>query len=159
MMGASWGRNAPYNRLKKRETSNTMILIIGCGRLGGNLAARLDAAGQEVTVLDPDRRNLDANLPRDFKGRVVEGIEIDNAVLTRAGIQRATALVAVGRDESTNVMAADVARRVFQVPRIVVRIDEPRLAELYRQDGFEVVSPVLAGTLSVERALQLSEVN
>lgn len=135
-----------------------MILIIGCGRLGGNLAARLDAAGHDVTVLDPDRRNLDDNLPRAFRGRVVQGIEIDNAVLIRAGIERATALVAVGRDESTNVMAADVARRVFQVPRIVVRIDEPRLAELYRQDGFEVVSPILTGTLSVEQALQLSEV-
>jgi trk system potassium uptake protein TrkA len=130
-----------------------MILIIGCGRLGGSLATRLSAAGQEVTVLDHDSVNLDANLARDFKGRIIAGMEIDNEVLIRAGIKRAVAVVAVARDESTNMMAADVARKIFDVPRIVVRIDNVRMAELYRQEGFEVISPILEGTLALERAL------
>ncbi|MNT86219.1 potassium transporter peripheral membrane component [compost metagenome] len=84
---------------------------------------------------------------------MVVGIEIDNEVLTRAGIREATAMAAVSRDESTNVMAADAARHIFGVPTIVVRIDEPRLAELYRQEGYAVVSPVVEGAMSVERAL------
>ena len=130
-----------------------MILIVGCGRLGGSLATRLVAAGQDVTVLDHDRRNFDANLPRGFKGRTVEGMEIDNDVLRRAGIERADALAAVSRDESTNMMAADVAKKIFKVPRIVVRIDEPRMADLYRAEGFEVISPIVEGTLALERAL------
>lgn len=130
-----------------------MILIIGCGRLGGSLATRLAAAGNEVTVLDHDNTNLDANLPRDFKGRIVSGMEIDNEVLIRAGIKRANAVVAVARDESTNMMAADVARKIFNVPRIVVRVDNVRMAELYRREGFEVISPILEGTLALERAL------
>lgn len=130
-----------------------MILIVGCGRLGGSLATRLVAAGQDVTVLDHDRRNFDANLPRGFKGRTVEGMEIDNDVLRRAGIERANSLAAVSRDESTNMMAADVAKKIFKVPRIVVRIDEPRMADLYRAEGFEVISPIVEGTLALERAL------
>jgi trk system potassium uptake protein TrkA len=130
-----------------------MILIIGCGRLGGNLATRLAAAGHEVTVLDHDPVNLDANLPRDFKGRIVVGMEIDNEVLIRAGIKRAYAVAAVARDESTNMMAADVARKIFDVPRIVVRIDNLRMAELYRREGFEVISPIQEGSLALERAL------
>ena len=130
-----------------------MILIVGCGRLGSGLAVRLVAAGQDVTILDHDRRNFDANLPRGFKGRTVEGLEIDNDVLKRAGIASASAVAAVARDESTNMMTADVARRIFKVPRIVVRIDEPRLAELYRADGFIVISPVYEGTMALERAL------
>ena len=130
-----------------------MILIIGCGRLGGNLASRLIASGQEVTILDHDRRNFDANLPRNFKGRTVEGMEIDNDVLRRAGIETAYAVAAVARDESTNMMAADVASKIFKVKRIVVRIDEPRMAELYRQAGCEVISPIVEGTLALERAL------
>lgn len=134
-----------------------MILIIGCGRLGGSLATRLAAAGQEVTILDHDRRNFDANLPRGFRGRTVEGMEIDNDVLKRAGIEKASALAAVARDESTNMMAADVGRRIFKVPRIVVRIDEPRMAELYRREGFEVISPIVEGTLALERALAKRE--
>ena len=130
-----------------------MILIVGCGRLGGSLATRMVAAGQDVTVLDHDRRNFDINLPRGFKGRTVEGREIDNDVLRRAGIERATAVAAVARDESTNMMTADVARKIFKVPLVVVRIDEPRMADLYRADGYEVISPIVEGTLALERAL------
>ena len=130
-----------------------MILIIGCGRLGGSLATRLTAAGHEVTVLDHDPRALDANLPRDFQGRIVAGMEIDNEVLVRAGIKRARAVAAVARDESTNMMAADAARKFFGVPQILVRIDNLRMAELYRREGFEVISPILEATLALERAL------
>lgn len=133
------------------------ILVIGCGRLGASLAMRLEGAGHEVTVVEHDRGNLEANLPREFAGKVVVGIEIDNEVLTRAGIREAAAVAAVARDESTNVMAADAARHVFGVQRIVVRIDDPRLAALYRQEGFDVVSPVAEGALSVEHALVRGE--
>lgn len=125
-----------------------MILIVGCGRLGGSLAARLVAAGQQVTVLDHERRNFEANLPRGFKGRTIEGTEIDSEVLKRAGIEQADAVAAVARDESTNMMTADVARNLFNVSRIVVRIDEPRMAALYRADGFEVISPIVEGALA-----------
>jgi trk system potassium uptake protein TrkA len=130
-----------------------MILIVGCGRLGGSLATRLAAAGQDVTVLDHDRRNFDINLPRGFKGRTIEGMEIDNDVLRRAGIERANAVAAVARDESTNMMTADVAKKIFGVQRVVVRIDEPRMADLYRAAGYEVISPIVEGTLALERAL------
>jgi trk system potassium uptake protein TrkA len=130
-----------------------MILIIGCGRLGSSLARRLVADGKEVTVLDHDRSNFEANLPRDFKGRTITGMEIDNEVLIRAGIERAAAVAAVARDESTNMMAADAARKIFGVPKVVVRIDDLRLAELYRREGYEVISPILEGTLALERAL------
>lgn len=130
-----------------------MILIVGCGRLGSTFATRLVASGKQVTVLDHDRLNFEANLPRDFKGRTVLGMEIDNEVLKRAGIERAETFVAVARDESTNMMAADVARKIFKVPQIIVRIDDNRMAEVYRQEGFEVISPIMEGTLALERAL------
>jgi trk system potassium uptake protein TrkA len=130
-----------------------MILIIGCGRLGSSLAVRMAATGEEVTVLDHDPLNFDSNLPRDFQGRTIQGMEIDNDVLIRAGIKRARAIAAVARDESTNMMAADVARNIFKVPRIVVRIDNLRMAELYRQEGFEVISPIQEGTMAIEYAL------
>lgn len=130
-----------------------MILIVGCSKLGSNLAVRLAREGDAVTIVDPDRRNLEANLPRDFSGTVVEGPGTDAEVLIRAGIKRATAVVAVARDLSTNLMTADVARLVYQVPQVLVRIDDPRLADFYRAQGFEVISPILEGALSAERAL------
>lgn len=134
-----------------------MFLIVGCGRLGGTLATRLVAAGHEVVVLDHDRRNFDANLPRGFKGRIVEGMAIDNDVLRRAGITRADAVAAVAREESTNMMVADVAKKIFGVERVVVRIDEPRMAALYRSTGFIVISPIAEGSVALVGALTRSD--
>lgn len=134
-----------------------MVLIIGCGRLGGSLASRLAAHGVDVTVLGNDRRAFEVNLPRDFSGRTVYGMEIDSDVLEKAGIKDATVVAALGRDEPTNMMAAQVAKRVFNVPRVLVRIDSPELATLYRQQGFEVVSPILQGTNELEQDLLSKE--
>lgn len=130
-----------------------MILIVGCGRLGASFASRTLEGGEEVVMLDHDRLNFAQHLPRDFKGRTVTGMEIDKDVLTRAGIEDARAVVIVSRDESTNMMVADVARHVFGVERIIIRIDQPQLAALYRSQNFEVLSPIAAATDLLERSL------
>lgn len=130
-----------------------MILIVGCGRLGASFAMRMLELGADVTILDYDRQNFAANLPRDFRGRMVSGMEIDTDVLRRAGIEEARAVVVVSRDESTNMMVADVARNMFGIDRIIVRIDQPQMMELYRDSGFEVVSPIAEATDLLERKL------
>jgi trk system potassium uptake protein TrkA len=128
-----------------------MILVVGCGRLGASFAQRVLEKGGEVTVLDYDRNNFAIHLPKDFKGRTVAGMEIDTDVLRRAGIEEARAVVIVSRDESTNMMVADVARHVFGIDNIIVRIDQPQLLELYRTQGFEVLSPIAEATDLLER--------
>jgi len=132
-----------------------MILVVGCGRLGASFAQRVLERGGEVTVLDYDRQNFATHLPKDFKGRTVTGMEIDTDVLRRAGIEEARAVVIVSRDESTNMMVADVARHVFGIDNIIVRIDQPQLLELYRSQGFEVLSPIAEATDSLERRLSV----
>lgn len=131
-----------------------MILIIGCGRLGASLANRLTIAGYEVVVVDHLRENFQNNLPRDFPGKTLIGMEIDSNVLKRAGITRASAVVCVSRDENTNMMAADVARLQFGVQNVTVRIDQPQLVEAYRANGYAVISPVIEATNALEVALR-----
>lgn len=130
-----------------------MYLIIGCGRLGASLAIRLANEGHAVVVLDHLRENFHLNLPRDFKGKTIAGMEIDEAVLRRAGIERATAVICVARDENTNMMAADVARLRFNVQNVIVRIDQPNLVEAYRASGYEVISPISEATTALEASL------
>ncbi len=132
-----------------------MILVVGCGRLGASFAQRVLERGGEVTVLDYDRQSFATQLPKDFKGRTVAGMEIDTDVLRRAGIEEARAVVIVSRDESTNMMVADVARNVFGIERIIVRIDQPQMLELYRSQGFEVLSPIAEATDLLERKLSV----
>ncbi|HEY9900712.1 MAG TPA: NAD-binding protein [Pantanalinema sp.] len=130
-----------------------MYLIVGCGRLGASLAIRLATEGHEVVILDHLRENFHLNLPRDFKGKTIAGMEIDEAILRRAGIARAKAVICVARDENTNMMAADVARLMFNVQNVIVRIDQPNLVEAYRQGGFEVISPISMATSALEASL------
>ncbi|MBM3266326.1 MAG: TrkA family potassium uptake protein [Candidatus Sericytochromatia bacterium] len=131
-----------------------MILVIGCGRLGSNFAMRMAEAGHDVTVLDWDRGNFASYLPKEFPGRSFVGMEIDAEILRRAGIEESSVVVIVSRDEATNMMVADLAREVFAIERIIVRIDQPRLRTLYEEAGYEVLSPVLEAALSLERRVE-----
>jgi len=130
-----------------------MILVVGCGRLGASIAQRVAERGGEVTILDYDRQSFATHLPKDFKGRMVTGMEIDTDVLRRAGIEEARSVVIVSRDESTNMMVADVARHVFGIENIIVRIDQPQLHDLYKSLGFDVLSPIAEATELLERRL------
>ncbi|MNY52824.1 Trk system potassium uptake protein TrkA [compost metagenome] len=121
--------------------------------MGASLAIRLANKGHDVVILDHLRENFHLNLPRDFKGKTIAGMEIDEAILRRAGIERAQAVICVARDENTNMMAADVARLMFNVSNVIVRIDQPHLVEAYRNNGFEVISPISEATNALETSL------
>jgi trk system potassium uptake protein TrkA len=128
------------------------IVILGCGRVGAYLARMLVAEGQQVTVID---RNAEAfhRLGSDFTGNLVVGTGIDEDVLRRAGIEQAEAFVAVTNGDNTNVMAAQVAREIFGVPRVICRIYDPLREEIYRSLGLETICPTLWGATRIKEAL------
>jgi len=115
------------------------VVIVGCGRVGGGLAAGLAAAGDVVAVIDKDPKAFE-RLGEDFTGQAVEGIGFDRDVLERAGVARADALVAVTGGDNSNVVAARVARDAYRVPRVIARIHDPRRAALYEELGIVTVS-------------------
>jgi trk system potassium uptake protein TrkA len=116
------------------------VIIMGCGRVGAELAAQLDQEGHQVTVLDI---NPDAfrRLPPDFKGRRVVGNGIDQDVLRRIGVAEADVFIAVTQGDNRNVMAAQIAKHIFNVPRAICRIYDPVREEIYRDLGLETYSP------------------
>ena len=121
------------------------IIIMGCGRLGVHLARRLDQENHDVTVID---RNSDsfARLGADFRGTLILGTGIDEDVMRRAGIEYADAFVAVSNGDNTNAMAAEIAKLVFKVPRVVARLYDPVREETYHTLGLmETVCPTVIG--------------
>ena len=110
------------------------IIVMGCGRSGAYLARHLDQEGHDVTVID---RNSDsfARLGSDFRGTMVLGTGIDEDVLRRAGIENADAFVAVSNGDNTNAMAAEIAKLVFKVPRVVARLYDPVRENTYHALG------------------------
>jgi trk system potassium uptake protein TrkA len=116
------------------------IVIVGCGRVGGQLATDFSASGHQVTTIDV-RRQAFRHLPTDFAGNVILGTGIDEDVLRSAGIKEADVFIAVTDDDNTNIMAAQIARVVYSVPRVVLRIYDPVRADIYRQLGLTTICP------------------
>ncbi|MFC1931831.1 potassium channel family protein [Chloroflexota bacterium] len=116
------------------------IVIMGCGRVGAQLAALLDADGHTVTVLDIDTRSF-RRLKPTFGGTALVGNGIDQEALKRANIEKADVFVALTQGDNRNVMAAQIAKYIFNVPRVICRIYDPLRRELYDALGLEAFSP------------------
>jgi len=120
------------------------VVIMGCGRVGSSLAARLSEEGHDVTVLDT-RPDAFRRLPSNFKGKKHIGNGIDQDVLARIGLSEADAFIAVTQGDNRNVLATQVAKHIFGVPRTLCRIYDPIREEMYRGLGLETISPTVMG--------------
>ena len=130
---------------------------MGCGRVGSELAARLEARGHTVSVID--KREIAFRMLRfDFKGQKVHGYGFDEDVLREAGIERAGAFAAVSNGDNSNIVAARLAREKFEVPTVVARIYDPRRAEIYQRLGIPTVATVKWATDQVMRILIPDEI-
>jgi trk system potassium uptake protein TrkA len=121
------------------------VVIMGCGRVGAWLARLLDADGHQVTILDNDPYSFRRlNFPRqlnNFKGTALVGNGIDQEALKRAGIEEADVFFALTQGDNRNVMACQIAKHIFNVPRAICRIYDPLRQEMYSNLGLEAISP------------------
>lgn len=128
------------------------ILIVGCGRVGAELALSVSQGGHDVTIVDQNSAAFD-RLGSDFKGRTVQGIAFDRAVLERAGIETSDAFAAATSSDNANVIAARIARDIFRVPNIVARIYNPNRREVYERLGLQTVASSSWGAQRMEQLL------
>ena len=110
------------------------IVIIGCGRVGSTLARMMYRDGHNVTVVDQQSEAF-RRLGTKFKGSRIIGNGIDEDVMRRAGIENADVLIAVTQGDNRNIMAAQIAQHIFQIPKVIARIYDPVRADRYRQLG------------------------
>jgi len=128
------------------------VVVVGCGRVGRELAVELEKDGHSVAVMDKDR-NAFHQLPDSFGGKAVLGFGFDRDHLEQAGIREAAALAAVTNGDNTNILTARIARETYEVPHVVARIYDPRRAVIYRQLGIATVAAVAWTTDQVLRRL------
>lgn len=128
MMGAVW-----------RNGGTVHVVVMGCGRVGSDIAARLDGDGHSVAIIDRNPRMF-SRLPLEFGGKKVEGVGFDREVLEEAGIKTAGAFASVASGDNSNIVAARIAKEHYNVPQVVARIADPRRAELYERLGITTVS-------------------
>ena len=128
------------------------VIVVGCGRVGRDLAMALDRDGHTVNVIDKDR-NAFHELPEGFGGKAVLGFGFDRDHLEQAGIREADALAAVTNGDNSNILTARIARETYEVDHVVARIYDPRRAVIYRQLGIATVAAVAWTTDQVLRRL------
>jgi len=135
------------------------VIIMGCGRVGAELAVMLEQEGHEVTVLDSDPAAFGplGYLPEEFRGIRMVGNGIDQDALRRAGIEQADAFVSATRGDNRNVMACQIAKHVFNVPRVVSRVFDPIREEMYRSLGLRTINPTRIQARLLKEALEKEE--
>ena len=114
------------------------VVIVGCGRVGALIASTLADAGHTVTVIDTSTLAFD-RLPDDFKGTAIRGNGTDEEVLRRAGTQGADLFLSLTEGDNRNVMSAQIAAEVFDVKRVIAKINDPLRAEAYAELGIATI--------------------
>lgn len=127
------------------------IVIVGCGRVGVELALALHQK-HSISMIDRDMRAFD-RLGMHFNGRTIQGDGLDRTALERAGIAQAEALAAVTSSDNVNAITARIARDVFHVRRVVARLYSPRRATIYERFNLQIVSSSSWGAQRIEQLL------
>lgn len=114
------------------------VIVVGCGRVGSQLANLLSVEGHNVTVIDKDGDAF-RRLGTTFNGITMRGLGFDEEVLVEAGIHSCDSFAAVTDLDNTNLMAAEVARKIFGVKHAVARLYNPVRERTYQQLGLDYV--------------------
>ena len=132
-------------------------LIVGCGRLGAELAYRLYQRGHVVSIIDLDEKAF-TKLPADFQGRFSEGSALNRDVLHRAGIEECDSVAVVTDSDSLNAVVGHLARDTFKVPNVVVRNYDPRYRSIQEAFGLQGISSLSWGAQRIEEMMYHTDV-
>ncbi len=128
------------------------VVVVGCGRVGSELANALELDGHSVSIIDKNRYAF-RRLPDSFAGKAIVGFGFDRSHLEDAGVKEADALAAVTNGDNTNILTARIARETYEIRNVVARIYDPRRAAIYQRLGIPTVATVAWTTDQVLRRL------
>lgn len=121
-------------------------VIVGCGRVGAELAQVLQTREFSVSIIDKDANAFEQRLLPGFSGKRLVGVGFDQEILEEAGIRDAQIFVSVTRGDNTNIVAARIAKEHYNVPKVAALIYDPRRAQMYERLGISTVAEVAWAT-------------
>lgn len=129
------------------------VVIMGCGRVGAELAGELSRGGNDVLILDTDETAF-RFLPDGFTGQTFVGNGIDLDILRKIGIEKADVFVSATRGDNRNVMAAQIAKHIFGVKVVASRVFDPLREEMYRNMGLRTINPTRVQAKRLKRIIE-----
>jgi len=129
------------------------FIVVGCGRVGAELAYRLFKNGHQVVVVDNDKQSFNRLHP-DFRGRTTEGEAISADTLERAGIDKADGIALVTNSDTMNVIVGHTVRTYYpHVKQIIVRNYDPAMRDMLEAFGLQIVSSTAWGAERLQELL------
>lgn len=126
--------------MKNKNNDNLYLVIIGCGKVGANVASRASSMGHNVVVIDKDEKAFE-NLTVEFTGFTVFGDATEKDVLMEAKVDRADYVFILTEDDNTNFLISMACKYYFAVKNVVARVYEPDNIQLFKEYNVEVISP------------------
>ncbi|MBU1871922.1 MAG: TrkA family potassium uptake protein, partial [Candidatus Omnitrophica bacterium] len=115
------------------------VIIAGCGRVGAELAKLLSNEGHDVVIIDKNQTAF-SRLGGTFNGITTIGNCFDLDLLKSAGVEKANVFCALTNGDNTNLVSAQVAKKVFNVPKVIARVYDPERAQIYQSLGLDIIS-------------------
>lgn len=131
--------------MNKREMD--YIIIIGCGAFGANVAEYLSTQKKSVVIIDKKENSFE-KLSENFSGFTIEADGIEKDTLLLANIERVEIVITATNDDNTNLMIAQIAKKIYNVPKVIARVFDPTREKIYEDFGIETISPI---SLSIEK--------
>lgn len=129
------------------------VIVAGCGRLGANVAGMLSNMGHSVVVIDQNEYAFEA-LPPEFTGFTILGDVAAIEYLRESKIQKADMLLAFTNDDNTNFMVAQIAKRVYHIPRVIARVYDAGNLALFHEFKINTITPVLLATGALNKVIR-----
>ena len=120
------------------------VIIVGCGRVGSELSRLLSNEGHNVTVIDKNQDSFE-RLGGIFNGLTLVGNGFDLALLQQVEAGTADAFCAVTNGDNTNLISAQVAKKIFKIPKVFARVYDPQRAHIYAALGLDI--NIISGTI------------
>ena len=135
-----------------KADQNAYTIIVGCGRLGANLANALSDAQGNVLIMD---RNKDAfrKLSPSFGGLAVAADATDLDALQEAEMEKADTVIVVTNNDNVNVMVAQLARQLFKVGEVIARLYDPERECVYQEFGIRTICPAVLSMQEIDKML------
>ncbi|MDR1000548.1 MAG: TrkA family potassium uptake protein [Clostridiales bacterium] len=137
----------------KPKKPDDYVIIIGCGRLGANLANTLSENDKSVLVVDKDKSSF-RKLAPSFGGMQLEGDGTDLSVLYDAQITNASAVIAVTNYDNTNIMAAQIAKEIFHIDTVIARLYDQDCECVYQEFGIDTICPAVLSSKEIDKLLK-----
>ncbi|MCL2136787.1 MAG: TrkA family potassium uptake protein [Coriobacteriia bacterium] len=139
---------SPFWSTKKED----YIVVIGCGRLGANIANSLSDEGIDVLVVDIDKESF-RKLSSSYSGLTLAGDAMDLDVLAEAEIERATAVITVTNYDNTNILVAQIAKNLYGINHVIARLYDTDRDCVYQEFNIDTIAPAVLSMQQIDRLL------